>query len=50
MNLCDFGCYIRRYLDSSDTLTLDWIIICMSYGVGYVGDPLARQRAMAGLG
>jgi len=39
MIIGDFGCYLRPYLGPVETITLDWLIVCMEYGCGYVGEP-----------
>jgi hypothetical protein len=44
MIIGDFGCYLRPYLGPVETITLDWLIVCMEYGCGYVGEPF-RGRA-----
>lgn len=42
---CDFGSYLRPYLDPLEVVTLDWIIVCMEYGAGYVGEPFRKRAA-----
>lgn len=44
MIIGDFGCLLRPYLAPIETIALNWIIVCMEYGVGYIGEPF-RERA-----
>lgn len=39
----DFGSAIRKFLGPMETITLDWLIICMNCGVGYVGEPFSMK-------